>query len=482
MVNEALSVTARRSNRALRGLLAAAPLACATPAAAADLDGRAFSLPWALPFVGLLLAIALGPLLAPRAWEHHLGKVAAAFGLLVTVPLALAVGPAAAGSALLAVALHEYLPFVLMLLALFTVTGGLRVEGNLHGSPGTNLAILGAGTALASVIGTTGAAMLLIRPLIRANDERRHNAHVVVFFIVLVANLGGALSPLGDPPLFLGYLRGVEFLWPLRNLWAQTLLAVALVLAVFAVLDWALYRRDARFRALADPTPDAPLRLSGLPNLALIALVVAATFLSGAWRSGVATTLLGVELRLESALRDLAYLGATLASLALTPAAARRANGFTWGPILEVGKLFAALFVCLLPVAAMLRAGADGAFAPVVGLVARADGTASPSAYFWLTGGLSAVLDNAPTYLVFFELAGGDAARLMGEGARVLAAISCGAVFMGAMTYVGNAPNFMVAAVARAAGVRMPGFFGYLAWSCALLLPVFLMVAWLFFR
>ena len=275
--------------------------------------------------------------------------------------------------------------------------------------------------------------MLLIRPLLRANDARRHNAHVFVFFIFTVANIGGALTPLGDPPLFLGFLRGVEFFWPARNLVQETAVALTILLALFFVIDSWFYRREGV--VAPDPTPDAPLRLTGLVNIALLGVAVGAIVLSGVWKPGAGVTILGTRLELQNIVRETVMIGVGLASLALTPAQDRRDNGFDWEPIREVAKLFVAIFVCIIPVMAMLNAGGRGAFAPLLSLVANADGTPNNIAYFWLTGLLSSFLDNAPTYLVFFELAGGDPARLMGPLASTLAAISLGAVFMGAMTY-----------------------------------------------
>ncbi len=392
-------------------------------------------------------------------------------------------GVTATAHSLAHVLLLEYLPFILLLLALFTAAGGIVVTGNLHGSPAVNTALLAIGTGLASLIGTTGASMVMIRPLLRANDNRRHNVHVVVFFIFLVSNIGGALTPLGDPPLFLGFLRGVDFFWTTKHLLPPTLFLSLLLLALFFALDsWFCRRESAEFFA-PDPTPDQPrIGVRGLPNVALIAIAVGAILMSGAWDPDLDFRLLGAEIEFQNLVRDLILIAVVLASLRLTPRADRAANGFSWEPILEVAKLFAGIFVCIVPVIAMLKAGPAGLFAPLVGLVSHADGTPSPAAYFWLTGLLSSLLDNAPTYLVYFELAGGDPARLMGPLAPTLAAISMGAVFMGANTYMGNAPNFMVYAIARAAGVGMPTFFGYIAWSGLILLPAFALVTLLFLR
>jgi Na+/H+ antiporter NhaD/arsenite permease-like protein len=461
-----------------RALLPLAALLAPDGALAAELDGAELGFAWALPFLGILLSIALGPLVAPHAWEHHQGKIAAFWAVLVLAPLALMHGTAAASAALAHALLLEYVPFILLLTALFTAAGGIRIKGNIHGAPGANTALLAIGAGLASLIGTTGASMVMIRPVLRANDDRRHNAHVVVFFIFLVSNIGGSLTPLGDPPLFLGFLRGVDFFWTTRHLLAPTFLIGGLVLLAFFLLDLHLYQKEGRSRL--DPTPDSPIRVTGFVNMALIAVIIGAILLSAAVDLG-RLAVLGIELEAANLMRDGIMVAVTLASLALTPKVDRAANGFAWGPIAEVAKLFAGIFVAIIPVLAMLRAGEEGAFAPLVALVTGPDGRPNDAAYFWLTGGLSSFLDNAPTYLVFFELAGGDADRLMTAGASTLMAISAGAVFMGANSYIGNAPNFMVYAIARGAGVRMPSFFGYLLWSSLVLLPVFALATWVFF-
>jgi Na+/H+ antiporter NhaD/arsenite permease-like protein len=438
------------------------------------------SLPWALPFAGLLMSIAIGPLVAPRLWHAHYGKIAFMWSALTVVPLAALHGVPAALAAFVHAVLGEYLSFIILLTALYVVAGGILVTGRLRGTPLVNTAILALGTALASVVGTTGAAMILIRPLLRANADRLHNAHVVVFFIFLAANIGGALSPLGDPPLFVGFLHGVDFFWPAVHLWRPTVLTAALVLAAFVAVDVWFYRRDRLVTVVGEKPAGDPIRVRGLVNLTLVALVVAASVLSALWKPDISFTVYGTALELQDVIRDAGLVVITIASLVLTPDEHRERNGFTWEPIAEVAKLFAGIFVCIVPVMAMLEEGRNGPFAGVLALMTDGAGNPHDAAYFWLTGLLSAVLDNAPTYLVFFGMAGGDADRLMGGLASTLTAISMGAVYMGALTYVGNAPNFMVYAIATERGVRMPSFFRYMAWSGAVLLPVFAVVTWVF--
>ncbi|MCU4181699.1 sodium:proton antiporter [Bosea sp. BH3] len=457
-------------------------LAPAAAWAAGDIGGASMGVAWALPFAGMLLSIALGPVLFPHFWEHHYGKFAAFWSLLLLVPLVLSRGSDAALGALLHTALLEYLPFIILLFALFTIAGGILVSGNLHGSPATNTVLLAIGTAMASVVGTTGASIIMIRPVLRANDERRHNVHVVVFFIFLVSNIGGSLTPLGDPPLFLGFLRGVDFFWTTKHLLPMTGFAVVVLLAVFYALDSWLYRKDDGLPPLKDPTPDRAIKLWGKVNIPLLGGVIAAILLSASWKPGVTFDLHGVHVELQNVVRDVILLVLAGLSLKLTPRPVRAGNEFSWGPIKEVAKLFAGIFVCIIPVLAMLQAGRDGAFAPLVALVTNADGSHNTVAYFWLTGALSSFLDNAPTYLVFFQLAGGDPQALMTTGALTLTAISAGAVFMGANSYIGNAPNFMVYAIAKDRKVAMPSFFGYMLWSGAILIPLFIVQTFLFFR
>lgn len=463
---------------AVAGFLAALP----GLALAADIDGAALSVLWGVPFAGILLSIALMPLLVPVFWHHHFGKVAAAWALAFVLPFAAVFGPGMAGASLVHALLAEYLPFVILLTALFTVAGGVYIRGNLHGSPLLNTSILGIGAVLASFMGTTGASMLLIRPLIRANDNRKHVAHVVVFFIFIVSNAGGSLTPLGDPPLFLGFLKGVDFFWTVRHIFPETLFLVCVLLAVFFALDsWYYHRREEILRT--DPTPDTrSIGFDGKANFALLGVVVALVLMSGMWKSSVVFDIAGTEVGLPGIVRDLGLIMVTIVSLRITPTQVHEDNQFSWGPMQEVAKLFAGIFLTIIPVIAMLKAGVNGPFGAIVAAVTRADGSPDPSMYFWAAGVLSSFLDNAPTYLVFFNTAGGDPAVLMTTLAPTLAAISAGAVFMGANTYIGNAPNLMVKAIAEDRGVKMPSFFGYMLWSGAVLIPVFILTTFIFFR
>ncbi|MBY4594285.1 sodium:proton antiporter [bacterium BD-1] len=451
------------------------------PVHAATLDGAALSPLWGVPFAGILLSIALLPLMAPMFWHHHFGKVSAAWALAFFIPFSVVFGPGVATAGLVHALVAEYIPFILLLTALFVVSGGIYIRGNLHGSPLLNTGILAIGAVLASFMGTTGASMLLIRPLIRANDNRKSCTHAVVFFIFIVSNIGGSLTPLGDPPLFLGFLKGVEFFWTVGHIWTDTLFLICTLLAIFYVLDTWLYRKEGIVRP--DPTPDTKsFGFDGAINFWLLLVIVALVLMSGIWKPGVSFNIAGTEVGLPGILRDVGLILVTFLSLAVTPGKVHVDNQFGWGPMQEVAKLFAGIFLTIIPVIAMLQAGTNGPFGAVVRAVTNADGSPNPAMYFWATGLLSSFLDNAPTYLVFFNTAGGNAQALMTTMASTLAAISAGAVFMGANTYIGNAPNLMVKAIAEDRGVRMPSFFGYMLWSGGILLPLFILVTFLFFH
>jgi len=419
------------------------------------------SLPlWSVvPFAGLLLSIALLPLFAPSLWARHYANVCLAFGVPVAGFFLLR-----APRELLHTVL-EYASFLILLASLFTISGGILLRGTLRGSAGVNCAILAVGAALANVFGTTGASMLLIRPLLRANAHRHRVAHVVVFFIFVVANIGGSLTPIGDPPLFLGYLRGVPFFWTLRAMGLLWAVACALVIGAFYLVDRRALALEAVAEADGGPARGAatkagagggesrvPLSIEGKINLPLLMVVIGAVFLPTPWR-------------------EAAMVAAAVVSAWKTPKKVREENEFTWFPIEEVAILFAGIFATMIPALLILKArGAE------LGVV-------SPAHFFWATGALSSFLDNAPTYLTFFSLAQGVGGpqTVAGVSAPLLQAIGAGAVFMGENSYIGNAPNFMVKAIAEEAGVRMPSFFGYMAWSCGILLPIFFLLTLIFF-
>jgi len=462
-------------------LLASAPEALAS---AGDLHtqaeeiGRLLDWTWTIPFMGMLLSIAVFPLLAPSFWSQHFGKVAALWALAYLVPFVAMHGWQLGLYQVVHTALTEYVPFVILLLTLFTITGGVHLSGTLVGRPLVNTGMLLIGTLLASWMGTTGAAMLLIRPLIRANAHRKYKAHTIIFFIFLVANIGGCLTPFGDPPLFLGFLKGVSFFWTTEHLLLPFLMLSGLLLGLYFLLDSVLFQREGR----PEPpkTKTVRLRLEGTGNLLLLASVVACVLASGVWQPGLGFNVFHVHLELQNILRDVLLLGLTAASLKITSKELRHKNSFEWEPMAEVTKIFAGIFVSMIPAIAILRAGSQGALSSVVAMVSK-DGVPDTAMYFWLTGLLSSLLDNAQNYMVFFNIAGGNAQELMAQ-VHTLMAISAGAVFMGANSYIGNAPNFMVRSIAESSGVKMPSFFGYMLWSVGILIPSFALLALVFFR
>ena len=328
-------------------------------------------------------------------------------------------------------------------------------------------------------MGTTGAAMLLIRPLIRANSNRENKVHVIVFFIFLVANIGGSLTPLGDPPLFLGFLKGVNFFWTTSAMFAPMLFLVICLLIIFFALDTYLYRKEEQLEV--DHSEKEKIGLDGSFNLLLLAGVVGGVLLSGFWKPQISIEIYHVHIELQNIVRDILLLLLTYCSWIMTSKQIRDQNEYTWFPIVEVAKLFAGIFVTIIPAIAILKAGTKGALSPVVSSVSN-NGEPVNYMYFWLTGILSSFLDNAPTYLVFFNTAGGDPNFLMNNIPNTLLAISAGAVFMGANTYIGNAPNFMVKSISESSGIKMPSFFGYFfKWAVPILMPLFIIVTYIFF-
>ena len=449
----------------------------AAEAGAPHLEGADLSIFWVIPFAGILLSIAIFPLVAHDFWHHNFGKISAFWAALLLIPFLFKVGLSITLYEVLHVGLLEYIPFIILLLALFTISGGVQLTGSLVGTPLMNTLIIFVGTLLASWMGTTGAAMLLIRPLLRANKDRKHKVHVVVFFIFLVANIGGSLTPLGDPPLFLGFLKGVDFFWTTTAMFLPMLFMVISLLIIFFIYDTFQYKKEEN---LPQPKNDEKFGIKGSFNLLLILGVIASVLLSGFWRPHIEFTVYHVHVELQNIARDILLLLLAYISWTYTAKEIREANEYTWFPIQEVAKLFAGIFITIIPAIAILKAGTSGALAGIINAVSSDAGPVNHM-YFWLTGILSSFLDNAPTYLVFFNTAGGDAQILMGELSNTLLAISAGAVFMGANTYIGNAPNFMVKSIAESSGIKMPSFFGYFGYSLLFLFPLFIIVSWLFF-
>ena len=452
-------------------------------------DGAKLPIWSIIPFVGILLSIAILPLVLDSHFlVHHGGKMSLIWSLVFAIPYLVAFRGGAFYD-ILHIYLIDYIPFIILLWGLFTVAGGILVRGTLRGTPLVNTFLLLIGTAIASWVGTTGASMLLIRPLIRANAYRQNKIHLIVFFIFLVSNIGGSLTPLGDPPLFLGFLHGVPFFWTTTALFPHMLFISIILIVLFFVIDTLMFKREGG--VVPDDGTSEPIRVDGLFNLIFLLGIVAAVLMSGTAKWGE-VNILGVHVAWQNIARDVLIVVMGLLSLRFTPCSGelRQANEFSWEPIEEVAKVFAGIFMTIIPALAILKAGENGALRGLIGAIKE------PLHYFWVTGVLSSFLDNAPTYLTFFNTALGklhlteavvpeilsgkltDAQHL--EFVRLLTAISVGAVFMGANTYIGNAPNFMVKAIAEQSGIRMPSFFGYMLWSVGILVPLFVIVTLVF--
>lgn len=439
------------------------------------------------PFVGMLLSIALGPVLAPHFWERHFGKIALAWAMVIALPMLIAYRELAIHE-LLHILLVDYIPFIILLAALFTVGGGILVRTTLKGTTLVNAAFLTIGSLLASWMGTTGAAMLLIRPFLRVNKHRKYRAFMVVFFIFMVANIGGALTPLGDPPLFLGFLHGVPFFWTLHLFGPQLIALVALLLLYLAFDYYYLQKEQKENENVALATPDhkndKKIEILGSANFLLLAAIIGIILFSGNVQMNT-VSVLGVSIAIQDIIRNALLCVIILLSWLITPQCLRKENEYSWDPILEVGYLFFGIFVTMAPVLAILKAGEAGALGFITSAVNK------PADYFWVTGLLSSFLDNAPTYLTFLSTSLGQfypgvaeplaISCLIAENPQYLMAVSTGAIFFGAVTYIGNAPNFMVRSIAEKSGVRMPSFFGYMVYSISILFPLFGLITFLYY-
>lgn len=451
-----------------------------------DKEGMMMNLAFCIPFAGLLLCIAVLPLVKAEWWEAHQPHAVVFWSLLFVLPFAFVYGPGQAFEKVLECIVDDYLTFIILLFGLFCVSGNITLEGDLAGSPRINVGLLLIGTMLSSWIGTTGASMLMVRPIIKMNAWRKRRSHIMVFFIFLISNIGGCLTPIGDPPLLMGFMRGVPFFWSL-HLFPVLLFNVVILLTIFYFLDRRAYRKDIAEGLKPDISkPGTEVHILGLHNLIFLAMIVAAVILSGTLPGMAAFQdaegavrgihLFGeVTLTYPALIEVVIILVAAFLSFKTTSVEIHRKNHFTWGAIQEVAVLFVGIFITMQPALMILKA--NGASL----------GLNKPFEMFWATGCLSSFLDNTPTYLVFLTTAGalgfteGMPTILGTVPVAMLEAISCGAVFMGANTYIGNAPNFMVKSISDENGIRMPSFFGYLLWSVTFLIPVFLLDMLVFF-
>ena len=468
------------------GMLLSMLLMCPTGVWAAGSGETTTQVPvWlCIPFAGLLLCIAVMPLIKAEWWEAHQPHVVLMWILLMVIPFAVVYGTGKATETVLECIVNDYLTFIVLLFGLFCVSGNITMEGDFAGSPRVNACLLAFGTLLSSCIGTTGASMLMIRPMIRANKWRRRKVQVMVFFIFLVSNIGGCLTPVGDPPLLMGFMNGVDFFWSL-NLLPVMILNVVLLLALFYVIDSRAYKKDLAEGAKQPEVSGEhkKLRLNGAHNIIFLLMIIVAVILSGVLPKTVpffkgSIHFYGeVELGFASILEMVMILAAAFLSYKTTKKEVREANHFTWDAIQEVATLFIGIFVTMIPALLILKARGASL------------GVNEPWQYFWMTGLLSSFLDNTPTYLVFFTTAASSGlagasmiSTAIGQIPKIfLMAISCGAVFMGANTYIGNAPNFMVRSIAEENDIKMPSFFGYMGWSIGCLIPVFIIDMLIFF-
>lgn len=448
------------------------------------LDGSALSTIWTLPFLGIILSIALIPLAAPDFWSKHYGKISLIWALIIFVGLWVTKGAGTTLHNLAQVMFEQFLPFILLLLALFTITGGIRIHGSIKGTPRFNTMLIAIGGILASWLGTTGAAMLFIRPLLKANKHRHNKVHTIIFFIFIVGNIGGSVTPVGNPPLLMGFISHVPFFWALQHVLTPTLLLSVILLGIYFLLDTYFFHKQKSHMHDADYTK---LSIDGIANLILLLFAISAVVISS-YDFGTAFTIFGVDVNFAE-VAELAILGLlTWISIKVTPLEIRTYNNFTWHPIIEVGKIFACIFIAMSPLIAILRAGEQGAMSSLIHSLTDAAGNPENGFFYWASGLLSGFLDSAPAYLVFFNIAAGpaEAANLLPHVymtehiPTTLLAITMGASFMGALSYIGNAPNMMIKAIAEENGIKMPSFFGYMLWSFGILIPLFLLMQWIF--
>ncbi|MDR0631453.1 MAG: sodium:proton antiporter [Holosporales bacterium] len=478
-----------------RALLSLLPFCMLLGAQGAHASGAMPPASAIFPFGGVLISIAVGPLLFPAIWHKYDNAILAAWTVLSSFLCFHVMGKDPTGHLIAGILLKEYIPLIVLIGTLYIISSGIGIRVNRPGTTGVNVAIFATGELLSNFIGTTGTSMLLLRPLLDINKSRKYKIHTLIFFIFLVSNVGGCLLPFGDPPLFLGYLKGVSFFWTAKHMFPLFIVMSAILILIYVVIDIFLRRRENTAGAPSSPVLSAansmfkpcntacsaPVQITGYFNIALMVLAAVLVAGAGMLPKNPAFSVFGASVHYKGLFRDIGLGLISAASICYNKRTFSRKKGHShdvsWAPITEVARYFAAIFITMAPVAAMLKEGHE-LFAPICNILRST--AHAPFWYFWFVSPFSAFLDNAPTYLVFFKMAGGDALSLMVEHARILTAISAGSVFMGAMTYIGNAPNFMVKSIAKEHGVHMPSFLGYMGWSAAILLPVVLLASYLF--
>lgn len=440
----------------------------------------------AIPFLGVLLSIAFCPLLTPSLWHKHDNLILISWTFLSMWLCYITIGGFSTGHLVSSVLIKEYIPFIILIGTLYIISGGISIHIHREGTTYINVFIFIIGEIFSNFIGTTGTSMLLLRPMLEVNKHRKHQVHTVIFFIFLVSNIGGCLLPFGDPPLFLGYLKGVNFFWTAQHMFPLFLSISTILLLCYIVIDkWFLIKepheflnRNEDFKKDPQKASSSLFSITGYFNIILMLLVVILVAFTGILPKKEAFSIFNTSVHYKGFIRDIGLVGISCISFLCSPRIngknLHKLNKFSWEPLSEVARYFIAIFITMAPVAIMLKSGHEF-FQPIRSMLENTDH--APFWYFWFVSPFSAFLDNAPTYLVFFKMAGGNAQFLMGEGARILTAISAGSVFMGAITYIGNAPNFMVRSIAKQYGISMPTFLGYMTWSCAILLPILIIIS-----
>jgi Na+/H+ antiporter NhaD/arsenite permease-like protein len=466
---------------ALRLVIVVSSLPFSMPACASQsLQTSDVGLPWGIPFVGFLGSIAFGQTLFPEGWGRNYGKVTIFW--IATILVSMTIRDGTGAIPLLAQLLvSNYLPFIVSILALYTISGGLHLRTRMSGLPRENTILLALGTGFAGLLGTSAATLLFLRLLLTANKWRRHRVHTLVFLILLVANIGGGLTPLG-PPLLIGYLKGVSFTWTVKSMLLPTVLISGVLIATYYALDsQVFFKREDVTARIAHRQEHDIISITGTSNLVLLLAAIFLQIICGSWKAPSELRFCFVTLSVSDLARLVGLLALSAISQLSTSRNIRKINQFSWAPMKEVGVIFAGIFITIFPVLVILEGGTNGAMGGLIRLVTDLSGQPINWAYFIATGLVSSILDNAPTFLVFFDVAGGDAGALMGPKATTLVAISAGAVFWGGLTYIGNGPNFMVRSIAQEQDIRMPNFFAYIGWSSALLVPALILTAWIFF-
>lgn len=437
------------------------------------------SLKWAVPFILSLLSIAFCPFIIKDIWEKHSFKILLIFPIILGIAITNVYGISFCAHEFLHSILEHYIPLIVLLFALFTVTGGIVINIEKSVTPFFNAGMLFVASVLAGWIGTTGASMLFIRPLINLNKGRRNVTHIIIFFIFLVANIGGGFTPLGDPPLFMGFLEGVDFFWTLKNIGLHVLVSILVLTTVFFFIDYYLFNRENVNFGKSEHKKFS-VKLDGLKNIPLLGLIIASVILSGIGEQKL-IKFFGIDMSVQSIIRDLFLFGIGVYSLKTTSKEIHEKNNFNFIPLKEVAEIFIVIFLTLIPVSYILKEGANGAFSGFFNWVSSSNGIDATRCFFG-TGSLSSFLDNAPTYLIFFNLSSGNADILMNSLSNVLKAISLGSVFWGAVTYIGNAPNIMVRSIAEQEKIKMPSFLGYMLWSFGILIPYFFLLSYICFN